>query len=256
MAILFSEIFDRAVYLFDDPDIRQEYADDPVTFQMDMRPLLINGAQQFTHPIVIADMLCDYSDDEGASESYDYVSADVTDGSAPISYSSSTGTYTFRLGTDSANTPVSGAVFSVRVNGNLATDVRYDEATNAVLFSYDSGMSDGDNVVVYWYYAGAFTDDFSNIGFRGDYNVKGIVTKIINILATSVAVEWSFNEMNRALEIRNILSNSDMQFYSPANSAQAKVEWHKAVQREMDSLETQLNWRIHATPVGGSNFGK
>ena len=42
--ILFSEIFDRAVNLFDDPDIRRDYVLDPAGFQQEMRPFLINGS--------------------------------------------------------------------------------------------------------------------------------------------------------------------------------------------------------------------
>ena len=231
--IPFSEIFDLAVNLFDDPDIRRMYVDDPVGFQQSMRPYLIKGKDEFTHPISIADKLAVVSAPQGSLEEYDGVGSRVY---------------------DLSTTPIDGAAFTYKVNGFPVKGGSYDPGTGKVTFPEPVPV--GSTCSVAWYYAGAFTEDFSDLEMRGDYNVAGIMSKIKNILATSVAVAWSLNEMNRALEIRNILSNADLSFYSPANSAQAKTEWHKAVQREMDSLESQLNWRIYATPRGGSRFGK
>jgi len=231
--IQFSEIFDLAVNLFDDPDIRRMYVDDPVGFQQSMRPYLIKGKDEFTHPISIADKLAAVSAPQGSLEEFD------GDGSAVY---------------DLSTQPIDGASFTFKVNGFPIKGGTYDPDTGKVTFP--EPVPDGSTCSVAWYYAGAFTEDFSDLGMRGDYNVAGIMAKVKNILATSVAVAWALNEMNRALEIRNILSNADLSFYSPANSAQAKTQWHAAVQREMDSLEAQLNWRIYATPRGGSRFGK
>ena len=66
--ILFSEIFDRAVFLFDDPDIGRDYVNDPVSFQKEMRPLLINGLNKWTHPTAVTDRLANYSDAVGKTE--------------------------------------------------------------------------------------------------------------------------------------------------------------------------------------------
>lgn len=231
--IQFSEIFDLAVNLFDDPDIRLMYVEDPVGFQQSMRPYLIKGKDEFTHPVVIADKLAAVAPPQGALEEFE-----------------GDGTATYGLSTE----PAPDAVMTFKVNGVPVHGGSYDPDTREVTFPEPVPV--GTPASVAWYYAGCFTSDFSDLGFRGDYNVAGIMSKVMNILATSVAVAWSLNEMNRALEIRNILSDADLSFYSPANSAQAKTEWHKSVQREMDSLEAQLNWRIYATPRGGSRFGK
>ena len=231
--IAFSEIFEMAVNLFDDPDIRQMYISDPVGFQQSMRPYLIKGKDEFTHPIAVADKLAYYSDPQGSLEEME-----------------GDGTAVYGLST----VPEDGAAFTFKVNGAPVLGGRYDKETNSAVFPEEIPV--GTPISVAWYFAGAFTQDFDNWGFRGDYNMVGLMAKIKNILATSVAVAWSLNEMNRALEIRNILSDADLSFYSPANSAQAKTQWHAAVQREMDSLEAQLNWRIYATPPGGSRFGK
>lgn len=62
--------------------------------------------------------------------------------------------------------------------------------------------------------------------------------------------------MNRALEIRNIFSDADLGFYSPAKSAEAKVAWHERIHKDLNTLISDLNWRIMSTPQGGSRFGK
>ena len=69
--ILFSEIFDRAVNLFDDPDIRRDYVLDPAGFQQEMRPFLINGLHKWTSPTEITDRLAVYSDAVGKVEIID-----------------------------------------------------------------------------------------------------------------------------------------------------------------------------------------
>ena len=69
--ILFSEIFDRAVNLFDDPDIRRDYVLDPAGFQQEMRPFLINGLHKWTSPTEITDRLTVYSDAVGKVEIID-----------------------------------------------------------------------------------------------------------------------------------------------------------------------------------------
>ena len=59
--ILFSEIFDRAVNLFDDPDIRRDYVLDPAGFQQRMRTFLVNGLSKWTSPTEITDRLASYT---------------------------------------------------------------------------------------------------------------------------------------------------------------------------------------------------
>ena len=108
---------------------------------------------------------------------------------------------------------------------------------------------------VSWFYAGAFTADFSNC-LRSDFPMDVIMDKVINILAYALCSAWGDKEVGRVLEVRNILTDTDFDMYSPANSARAKVEWRNQMNRDMDTLVSELNWRIMATPRGGYNFGK
>lgn len=74
-----------------------------------------------------------------------------------------------------------------------------------------------------WYFAGAFTADFST-SLRSDFPITAIMDKIINIIAHGLVSAWSDQEMNRAIENRNILTDTDFKFYSPASSVKAKVD--------------------------------
>ena len=59
--IYFSDIFERAFTLFDDPDISERYFRDQAAFQADMLDFLIIGKNKFTSPTAITDKLviCD-----------------------------------------------------------------------------------------------------------------------------------------------------------------------------------------------------
>lgn len=229
--ILFTEVFKRAVNLFDDPDIRQNYYLDPVSFQKQMLPFLLNGKDTITSPTILADELVSVSDPQGFQEEFE-----------------GTGEKTYHLSTE----PIDGSAFSYKINGK-STSGLYNKETNEVTFS--QAVKEGDKCTVTWFYAGAFTSEF-NVGLRGDFPREVFLERLKEILAHKTLETWAEQEMNRALEFRNILSDADMTFYSPANSLKEKRNWYKNLQAETDTLLSELNWRIFATPNGGSNFGK
>ena len=202
--ILFSEIFERAVNLFDDPDIRYNYMKNPAGFQQDMRPFLINGLNKFVNPTEITDRLAVYSDPVGKMEIID---GDNTDTYALVS------------------NPVENSAFTFQCEGEFLRG-SYDRETNCVVL--ERPILSTEKLTVVWYYAGAF----------------------------EVLAAWGDNEMNRAIEFRNNLSDADFTFYSPANSARAKTEWHNQIHRDLDTLISELNWTLGSTPRGGSRFGK
>lgn len=231
--ILFSEIFERAVNLFDDPDIRYNYMKNPAGFQQDMRPFLINGLNKFVNPTEITDRLAVYSSPVGKMEIID---GDNTDTYALVS------------------SPVENSAFTFKCEGEFLKG-SYDRETNSVIM--ERPILSTEKLTVIWYYAGAFEDDFSNLfGSNSASFNRAILEKVKNILAYAVLAAWGDNEMNRAIEFRNNLSDADFTFYSPANSARAKTEWHNQIHRDLDTLISELNWTLGSTPRGGSRFGK
>lgn len=129
----------------------------------------------------------------------------------------------------------------------------YNAANNSVTFP--RAVSENETWSVSWFYAGAFTADFSKC-LRPDFPANAIIDKVISILAYALCSAWGDKEVGRVLDVRNILTDTDFDMYSPANSARAKVEWRNQMNRDMDTLVSELNWRIMSTPRGGSNFGK
>ena len=66
--IAFSDIFSRAIGVFDDPDISLAYFNDPAKFAKIMRPFLINGKGRFSNPTILSDQLSVYSAATGETE--------------------------------------------------------------------------------------------------------------------------------------------------------------------------------------------
>ncbi len=232
--IYFSDIFDRAFNLFSDPDIDQKYFYDRAGFQSDMLDFLIIGKNKFTSPVAITDKLNTYDAAEG------YIEKDSGDGSD-----------TYVLEQQVKNEGV-GVGFTYRINDQIVPG-SYDPETNSVKFA--RAVESDETWSVTWFYAGAFTADFSDC-LRPDFNMDAIMDKIINILAYALLSAWGDKEVGRVLEVRNILTDTDFKMYSPANSARAKSEWRNQMNRDMDTLVAELNWRIMATPKGGVTFGK
>lgn len=232
--IYFSEIFDRAVNLFADPDIEKKYFNDRAGFQKIMLDFLKIGKNKFVSPVVITDRLIQTDGPEGKYEE-----------------DSGNGGDTYVL-ESSIPHEGEGVGFTYFINKEIVPG-RYDAETNSVIFS--KNVSTEDTWGVCWFYAGAFTNDFKDC-FRADYNMDAIMDKIINILAYGLLAAWGDKEVARVLEVRNILTDHDFEMYSPANSARAKVEWRNQMNRDMDTLISELNWMILSTPRGGSRFGK
>lgn len=232
--IYFYDIFERAFNLFDDPDISRKYYEDQAGFQSDMRDFLLIGKDKFTNPTAITDKLLVCEEAVGYSES------DSGNGSD---------TYVLEQPVPNGGSKVG---FTYLINGKCV-HAQYNATDNSVTFG--QVISSSDTWEVRWFYAGAFSADFSDC-LRSDFPIDAIMGKVETILAYALCSAWGDKEVGRVIEVRNILTDTDFKMYSPANSARAKVEWRNQMNRDMDTLVSELNWRIMSTPKGGSRFGK
>lgn len=229
--IYFDDIFQRAFTLFDDPDISQKYFYDKVGFQKEMREFLLTGRNKFTSPTAITDLFIFQDNPEGYME--------VIEGQ-------NTDTYTL----DSV--PHEHSAFTFKI-GKEYVPAHYDRETNSVKFFRPVLVDEKCSVT--WFYAGAFTADFTKC-FRKDLPIDPIMDKIVEILAYATLSAWGDKEVGRVIEVRNILTDHDFDFYSPANSADAKVRWRDKMNSNLDTLVSELTWRILSEPKGGTRFGK
>ena len=232
--IYFYDIFEKSMSIFDDPDLSRKYYEDQAGFQSDMRDYLMVGKNKFTYPTAITDKLivCD--------EAVGYMESD-----------SGNGTDTYTLEQTVANNGEKVG-FTFAVNGK-PIQAQYTAEDNSVTF--ERNIEATETWSVSWFYAGAFSADFSDC-LRSDFPMDAIMDKVVTILAYALLSTWGDKEVGRVLEVRNILTDTDFKMYSPANSARAKVEWRNQMNRDMDTLVSELNWRIMSTPKGGSRFGK
>lgn len=232
--IYFYDIFERCFSLFDDPDLSKKYYEDQAGFQSDMLDYLMVGKNKFTYPVAITDKL---------------IVCDQAQGYSEIDSGNDTDTYTLQTNVPNRGEKVG---FTYAINGKPVHG-QYNPDNNSVTF--ERVVKPEETWGVSWFYAGAFSADFSNC-LRSDFPMDAIMEKVINILAYATLSVWGDKEVGRVLEVRNILTDTDFKMYSPANSARAKVEWRNQMNRDMDTLVSELNWRIMSTPKGGSRFGK
>lgn len=233
--ILFSEIFNRAIRLFDDPDINRLYVGNPVAFAKKMRPFLINGLGKFSNPTTIASLMSQQDEPNGKIEIFD-----------------GTGTDVYTLST----VPVDNAEMVCMIEGHVDLLAQYDSETNSVTFS--KVVEEGQECSVEWYYAGAFTANLDGIGGSGGAHATAI-DQVKNILAHCLLLSWSEQSKNFLLDIRNWLQDTDFKLFSPAHSIESKVKWYNNVESGLNDLMNALGWtlRTRATYAkGGTIIGR
>ena len=228
--ILFSDIFDRAIFLFDDPDLNFYYNADPVGFQKVMLRYLLNGKERFSNPIEIASKLNTYSALQSMRDDL------VGTGSAEVEV-------------DEDFVPVDNCVFSFKIDGKPDPEAVYDSDTKKVIFS--RVVPEGTPCSVEYCYAGAFTDNIS-WSYSAQFLTPAVIqSKVIDIMAHCTLLAWCEKEKNFILDIRNLLTDTDFKIYSPANSIKAKLDWFKNIQEELDDLICKLGWDMRGTRKGG-----
>ena len=228
--ILFSDIFDRAIFLFDDPDLNYYYNCDPVGFQKIMTRYLLDGKDRFSSPIEVACHLTNYSALQSAKDEL-------------------VGTGSEAVLVDVDFDPVENSVFTFKINGVVDPEAVYDSDTRTITFS--KVVPEGTPCSIEYCFAGAFTDDFV-WSYSAKYLSSSVINeRVVDILAHCTLLAWVNKEKNFVLDIRNLLTDTDFKIYSPANSIRAKVDWFKNVQAELDDLIGKLGWDMRGTRKGG-----
>lgn len=232
--ILFKDIYERAIKLYDDPAIKYKYYNDPVGFDRVMFHYLMVAKNKFTSPTAITNKFCEYSEPEGIEESFDGNGSDTYILESQVPNKGKGVTFLFKVGEES----ISGV---------------YNSTNNSVIFSRKIEVNETCSVT--WSFAGAFTADFTTC-FRSDFNVPALIDKIITILAYALLSTWGDEEVGRLLEVKNILIDTDFNLLSQANATRARIEWRDRMNENVDSLTSEFTWMIFSTPRGGSRFGK
>ena len=229
--LLFKDIYNKAINLFDDPIIMKAYVEDTVRWEKLMYPYLENGINRFTNPTSISFLLVDQTLPQGQVETF------VGDGST--TYHTTEGSFT----------PVEGADFSFYIGSKIDNGATYFDGT----VTFSSPVPVGTTCAVEWYYAGAFNTDFASAATQ-QVSPQVIAYRVKDILANALVWAWAEDEKNFVLDIKNLLTDHDFRIYSPANSVTAKQNWVNSIKFNLDTQTNKLSWDLLSRHFHGGNY--
>lgn len=229
MAIMFSDIYDKAIGLFDDPKLTIAYRTNKLLFYKLMYPFLNNSFALFTNPLQIANELSDYTEPSGIMEIFE------SDGE----------TKEFKL----SFTPEKNATFQFLADG-VKVDAEYNSESNIVTFS--KSIEQGKEYSVEAYSCGCFNSDFKLTNKTTTNNT--IVLQIEDILARFVVIAWGEKTRNFLLDIQNILTDTDFELHPQSQALKSKLAWLEQLHEEICRFQNKLGMTIRFS--GSANWGK
>ena len=229
MAIMFSDIYDKAIGLFDDPKLKIAYKTNRVLFYKLMYPFLNNSFALFTNPLQVANELSDYTEPTGTMEIFE------SDGV----------TKEFKL----SFKPHDLATFQFIANGSIV-EAEYNQETNTVTFS--EAIKQGQEYSVEAYFCGCFNSDFNLTNKTVTNNT--IVLQVSDILARFVVIAWGENTRNFLLDIQNILTDTDFQLHPQSQALKSKIAWLEQLHEEICRFQNKLGMAIRFS--NNANWGR
>jgi len=229
MAIMFSNIYEKAIGLFDDPKLTIAYKTNKLLFYKMMYPFLKNSFALFTNPLQIANELSDYTEPSGTMEIFE------SDGS----------TTTFKL----EFTPEKGSLFQFTANG-VKVDAEYNQESNTVTFS--EVLEQGQEYSIEAYFCGCFNSDF-NLTSKSVTN-QAIRLQVEDILARFVVIAWGEKTRNFLLDIQNILTDTDFKLHPQSQALKSKLLWLEQLHEEICRFQNKLGMTIRFS--NNANWGR
>lgn len=233
--ILFKDIYNKSVNLFDDPEINKAYVENKVRFEKLMYPFLIEGLSWFSNPTNIVWELMDKESPNGKMEIFSY--DEVSGGKVTLS-----------------TQPAENSDFVVMVNGKIDFGAEVSVQNDGkYVVTISSEINPGDEISVEWYFCGQFNTDFSKQA-TSKISSKVITEKVKEILSHALVLAWADQEHNYLLDIKNILRDTDFTLSSPANSVRAKSEWFNKIQYNFDTLQNKFAWDLYSAKWDGGRY--
>lgn len=234
MSILFSDIYKKAIALFDDPKITRAYDTSAMQFDKIMYTYLQNAISMFNNPLSVSLRLSQYNEPVGTMEVF------VSDGE----------TKQFTLSDDFQL--MDNSLYSFVEGGDFGKG-EIDRENRTVTFS--SQLPAGEEYALEQYYIGEFTADFSDMT-AGKVQSNGLIVGYIkDILARLLVKAWGEEERNLLLDIRNIMQDSDFKIMSNDRILHSKNEWINQLDSEIYNYQNRLAWQIRFMN-GSSKIGR
>ena len=234
MSILFSDIYEKAIALFDDPKITVAYQTNIIQFDKLMYTYLQNAITMFHNPASIALKLASYNEPSGVMQVWVSDGANSTlklDGAFEIKENSE---YLF-------------------IEGELTVEGILDKDSRTVTFP--DVLPKGKEYAFEQYYVGEFLDTFTNFNKKVPGSDAMVQNTIKDILARLLVRAWGEGERNLLLDIRNILQDSDFKLTPNNRILDSKNEWIDQLDSEIFQLQNRLAWMIRFTG-SSTNIGR
>ena len=217
--ILFEEIYNKAVVLFDDPKITTAYEENKIAFCKHMYSFFNNVS--IYEPVIIGQILSNITNPQGQMEIFD------GDGN----------TVDFEVTMDIPE----NSIIMYYADGNIISGT-YDEVAKTVTFEGDP-LIKGKQYGIEYYYPGSYNGDFSVIS-SDKLVTQDIEHKVKNILARLLVIAWAESVKNMLVDIQGILRDTDFKLTPNSQILTAKVKWINDLYKQNLSEQNKLSWRI------------
>ena len=234
MSILFSDIYTKAIALFDDPKITVAYQTNIIQFDKIMYTYLQNAISMFNNPVSVGMRLSMYNEPVGTME--------IFEGDGENS--------TFVLDDKFEIKPNSEYCY---IEGDIMVKGKLDIENRTVTFP--DVLEEGQQYAFEQYYVGEFLDEFKDLNKNTRSGNSLIIGEIKDILARLLVRAWAENERNMVTEIRNVLQDSDFKLTSNASILNSKNKWIDQLDSEILQHQNRLAWNIRFMK-GSMNIGR
>lgn len=222
MSIKFSDIYKKAIGLFDDPDISTAYETNLIRFEKWMYVYLQNSISLFNNPSSIAFELALYNEPKGTMETFESNGVDKE----------------FIL--DDNFELIEGSKYEFIANGKIVEGELFPEERKVV---FPEVLEEGQAYSIEQYYCGEFLSEFSSI--TSDKGVgSSVQNQVKDILARMLVKSWAEETRNFLLDIQNILTDTDFKLHPASAALRSKNEWVKQIDAELLQYQNKLAWVI------------
>lgn len=217
--ILFEEIYNKAVVLFDDPKITTAYEENKIAFCKHMYGFFNNVS--IYEPVIIGQILSDVTNPVGQMEIFE-----------------SNGTSSeFDVEMDIPE----NSIIMFYADGNICNGT-YNAEDKTVAFEGNT-LKEVKEYGLEYYYPGSYNGNFSSIS-NDDFVTNDIEQKVKNILARLLVIAWGESVKNMLVDIQGILRDTDFKLTPNSQILSAKVKWIDDLYRQNFAEQNKLSWRI------------
>lgn len=217
--ILFEEIYNKAVVLFDDPKITTAYEENKIAFCKHMYGFFNNVS--IYEPVIIGQILSDITNPIGQMEIFE-----------------SNGTSSeFNVEMDIPE----NSIIMFYADGNICNGT-YNAEDKKVTFE-ENTLKEVKEYGLEYYYPGSYNGNFSSIS-NDDFVTNDIEQKVKNILARLLVIAWGESVKNMLVDIQGILRDTDFKLTPNSQILSAKVKWIDDLYRQNFAEQNKLSWRI------------